>query len=355
MWTFIEQQIMAMHWLNDLIGSLIVVLGGNLETPWGRSVQFFFFDTIKITFLLCFLIFIISWIQSYFPPERTRRLIGNFRGVSANVIAAMLGAVTPFCSCSSIPLFVGFTGAGLPMGVTFSFLIASPMVDIGSLMVLSGLIGLKVAVLYIFLGITIAVIGGTIIEKLKLERYLEGVVVRGSAAMATAYVKEQAQASIKGEATSCSGMASANEGSMSTKARFNIALSAVISIFRKVFPYILLGVGIGASINNYIPKTMVESVLGADNPLSVVIATLIGIPVYADIFGVIPIAEALLAKGVTYGTVISFMMAVTVLSVPSLIMLRKAIKWQLLGIFVGLCTLGIIITGYLFNLVAPWF
>ncbi|MBP7059389.1 MAG: permease [Lachnospiraceae bacterium] len=323
-WDFIQNQILGMKWLNAIIGNLLSNTGIDLNDRMGGSIQFFLYDVIKITILLCVLIFIISYIQSYFPPERSKKILGGFHGLGANCIAALLGTVTPFCSCSSIPLFIGFTSAGLPVGVTFSFLISSPMVDLGSLVLLMSIFGAKIAVIYVIFGLIIAVIGGTIIEKMHMERYVEDFVKNAN---------------------------SINIDSVSTKQidRLVYAKNQVWNTFKKVFPYILIGVGIGAIIHNWIPESMVETVLGGNNPFGVVLATLIGVPMYADIFGSIPIAEALLYKGAELGTVLSFMMAVTTLSLPSLIMLRKAVKPKLLSLFVLICTVGIIIVGYVFN------
>ena len=323
-WDFIQNQILGMKWLNAIIGNLLSNTGIDLNDRMGGSIQFFLYDVIKITILLCVLIFIISYIQSYFPPERSKKILGGFHGLGANCIAALLGTVTPFCSCSSIPLFIGFTSAGLPVGVTFSFLISSPMVDLGSLVLLMSIFGAKIAFLYVIFGLIIAVIGGTIIEKMHMEQYLEDFVKNAN---------------------------SINIDSVSPRQfdRLVYAKNQVWSTFKKVFPYILIGVGIGAIIHNWIPESMVETVLGGNNPFGVVLATLIGVPMYADIFGSIPIAEALLYKGAELGTVLSFMMAVTTLSLPSLIMLRKAVKPKLLSLFILICTTGIIIVGYVFN------
>lgn len=324
-WDFIQNQILGMQWLNVLIGQMLSSMGLDAASRVGGSVQFFLYDVIKITILLCLLIFMISYIQSYFPPERSKKIMGRFHGIWANCIAALLGTVTPFCSCSSIPLFIGFTSAGLPLGVTFSFLISSPMVDLGSLVLLMSIFGAKVAVAYVVVGLIIAVIGGTLIEKMHMENYVEE------------FIRNASSVDI-------------DSLTLSQKDRLEYAKEQVISTFKKVFPYILVGVGIGAIIHNWIPESMVESVLGGNNPFGVILATLIGIPMYADIFGTIPIAEALLAKGAMLGTVLSFMMAVTTLSLPSLIMLRKAVKPKLLGAFILICTVGIIAVGYLFNL-----
>ena len=322
---FITEQILGMKWLDTLIGNLLNSLGLNTAGRIGGSVQFFLYDVVKITVLLCVLIFFISYIQSYFPPERSRKIMGRFRGIRANCIAALLGTVTPFCSCSSIPLFIGFTSAGLPLGVTFSFLISSPMVDLGSLVLLMSIFGAKVAVFYVLLGLIIAVAGGTLIEKLHMENHVEEFIRRASAVDIASPTLTQ-------------------------KERLLYAKEQVAQTFRKVFPYILIGVGIGAVIHNWIPENRVVAVLGNGNPFGVILATLIGIPMYADIFGAIPIAEALLGKGAQLGTVLAFMMGVTSLSLPSLIMLRKAVKPKLLGVFISICTAGIILVGYLFNL-----
>lgn len=323
-WSFIQDQILGMKWLNALIGAGLSALGLDVDGRLGGSVQFFIYDVLKITVLLCVLIFVISYIQSYFPPERSKRILGRFHGIWANMISALLGTVTPFCSCSSIPLFIGFTSAGLPLGVTFSFLISSPMVDLGSLVLLISIFGAKVAVAYVILGLLIAVMGGTILEKLRMEQYVESFV------LAAKNVEIDSPALTK-------------------KERVVYAKEQMCSTFRKVFPYILIGVGIGALIHNWIPEDWIVTVLGSSNPLGVILATIVGVPMYADIFGTIPIAEALLTKGAQLGTVLSLMMAVTTLSLPSLIMLRKAMKPKLLALFIGICTIGIILVGYLFN------
>lgn len=321
---FIQDQVLGMKWLNEVIGSGLHALGLDTTSRWGGSIQFFLYDTIKIMVLLTLLIFVISYIQSYFPPERTKRILGRFRGIGANCIAALLGTVTPFCSCSSIPLFIGFTSAGLPLGVTFSFLISSPMVDLGSLVLLMSIFGWKVAVVYVVLGLVIAVAGGTMLEKLRLENEVEEFIRQGKNVDIPLH-------------------------ELTVKERMEYAWGQVVSTAKKVAPYVLIGVGIGAVIHNWIPEELIVSLLGTGNPLGVVIATLAGVPMYADIFGTIPIAEALLAKGAQLGVVLSFMMGVTTLSVPSIIMLRKAVKPKLLGIFIAICTIGIIIVGYFFN------
>lgn len=323
-WNFIQNQILGMKWLNDSIGNGLTALGLDVTNRLVGSIQFFIYDVIKIIVLLCLLIYIISYIQSYFPPERSKKILGRFHGIGANSVAALLGTVTPFCSCSSIPLFIGFTSAGLPIGVTFSFLISSPMVDLGSLVLLMSIFGAKVAVLYVVFGLIIAVIGGTVIEKLHMEKHVESFIMKvGSVDIDTPELKR--------------------------KDRLIYAKEQTLSTFKKVFPYILIGVGIGAAIHNWIPKEWVASLLGSKNPFAVILATLIGIPMYADIFGTIPIAEALLFKGAQLGTVLSLMMGVTTLSLPSIIMLRKAVKPKLLALFIGICMIGIILVGYMFN------
>lgn len=323
-WMFIQDQVLGMKWLSTLIGQFLNFFGLDTSGKIGGSVQFFIYDVIKIIFLLCVLIFIISYIQSFFPPERTKKILGRFHGIGANIIAALLGTVTPFCSCSSIPLFIGFTSAGLPLGVTFSFLISSPMVDLGSLVLLMSIFGAKVAVIYVVLGLVIAVAGGTLIEKLHLENQVEE------------FIRNAKQIDIPQE-------------ELAVKDRIKYAWEQVVETFKKVFPYILAGVGIGAFIHNWIPEDIIVRFLGNGNPFGVIIATIVGVPMYADIFGCIPIAEALLAKGARLGVVLSFMMGVTTLSLPSMIMLKKAIKPKLLGLFIGICTIGIIIVGYAFN------
>lgn len=323
-WNFIQNQVLGMKWLNELVGFALSALGMDVTGRIGGSIQFFIYDVMKITVLLCVLIFVISYIQSYFPPERSRQILGRFRGIGANIIAALLGTVTPFCSCSSIPLFMGFTSAGLPIGVTFSFLISSPMVDLGSLVLLMSIFGVKVAVIYMVLGLVVAVMGGTLIEKLHMEKYVESFILSA-------------------------GKVDIESPNLTKKERIIYAKEQMLGTFKKVFPYILIGVGIGALIHNWIPESWIETVLGSDNPLGVILSTIVGIPMYADIFGTIPVAEALLAKGAQLGTVLSFMMAVTTLSLPSLIMLRKAVKPKLLALFTVICTVGIILVGYLFN------
>ena len=325
-WDFFQNQILGMKWLDALIAQLLVSVGVDVQSPVGGSLEFFIYDVIKITVLLCFLIFVISYIQSYFPPERSRKIMGRFRGIGANFIGALLGTVTPFCSCSSIPIFMGFTSAGLPLGVTFSFLISSPMVDLGSLVILMSIFGAKVAVAYVIVGLIIAVVGGTLIEKLGMEEYVAD------------FVRQAAKG------------ADLDAPVLTVKDRAVFARDQVVQTFRKVFPYILVGVGIGAVIHNWIPADWIEGAFGKGNPFGVILVTLIGVPMYGDIFGTIPIAEALLYKGADLGTVLSFMMAVTTLSLPSMIMLGKVVKAPLLKTFIAICTIGIILVGYLFNL-----
>ena len=327
-WDFFQNEILGMHWLNKIIENFLNICGLDTTGKIGGSIKFFIYDTVKIMVLLGVLILIISYIQSYFPPERTKKILGRFHGIWANILAALLGTVTPFCSCSSIPLFIGFTSAGLPLGVTFSFLISSPMVDLGSLVLLMSIFGWKVAVVYVILGLVIAVAGGTLIEKLHLENQVEEFIRNGRSV-------------------------DVPQEKLTFKDRMKYSWKQVVSTAKKVAPYVLIGVGIGAIIHNWIPEEFIVKVLGDNNPFGVVLATIAGIPMYADIFGTIPIAEALLAKGALLGVVLSFMMAVTTLSLPSMIMLRKAVKPKLLGIFIAICTMGIIIVGYFFNLIQP--
>ena len=327
-WDFFQNEVLGMQWLNRLIDSMLNACGLDTTGRIGGSIQFFLYDIVKIIVLLCVLILIISYIQSYFPPERTKKILGRFQGIWANILAALLGTVTPFCSCSSIPLFIGFTSAGLPIGVTFSFLISSPMVDLGSLVLLMSIFGWKVAVIYVVLGLVIAVAGGTLIEKLHLDNQVEEYIRNGRAI-------------------------DVPQEELHVKDRIQYAWEQVITTAKKVIPYIVIGVGIGAVIHNWIPETFIVSVLGERNPFGVVLATIAGVPMYADIFGTIPIAEALLSKGALLGVVLSFMMGVTTLSLPSMIMLRKAVKPKLLGIFIAICTGGIVIVGYFFNIIQP--
>lgn len=326
MWEFIQDQLLGMKWLNDIIGFLLSSFGVNTESAVVSAIRFFLYDVIKIVLLLCILVFVISFIQSYFPPERSKKIMGRFHGIGANIVGALLGTVTPFCSCSSIPIFMGFTSAGLPLGVTFSFLISSPMVDLGSLILLMSIFGIKTAIVYVIMGLIIAVAGGTIIERLKMDDQVADF-IRAS--------------KIK---------VNVNSPKLRIKDRLIYSKDQVISTLKKVFPYIVIGVAIGAVIHNWIPQEWVQTVLGSTNPFGVVLATVLGTPMYADMFGVIPVAEALLGKGALLGTVLSFMMAVTTLSLPSLVMLKKAIKPKLLAVFIGICVIGIILVGYIFNI-----
>ena len=324
-WFFFQDQVLGMKWLHSLMGNLLSALGLDTSSHIGGSIHFFLYDVIKVTALLVILIFVISYIQSYFPPERSKKILGRFHGLGANLMAALLGTVTPFCSCSSIPLFMGFTSAGLPLGVTFSFLISSPMVDLGSLMLLTGIFGGKIAIVYVLLGLAVAVLGGTVIEKLHMENEVEE------------FIRMAPRVDLESP-------------SLTVRDRVTYAKEQVLSTLKKVFPYILVGVAIGALIHNWIPRKWVESILGSRNSFGMVLAVLVGVPMYADIFGTVPVAEALLAKGAQLGTILSFMMAVTTLSLPSMVMLRKAIKPRLLGVFVAVCIMGILLVGYLFNL-----
>lgn len=323
-WDFFQAQVLGMGWLNNLIGMLLSGLGLDISGRIGASLQFFFYDMIKILVLLSVLIFIISYIQSHFPPERTKKILGRFKGIGANVLGALLGTLTPFCSCSSIPIFIGFSNAGLPVGVTFSFLISSPLVDLGALVLLMSVFGAPFALAYVLVGLVLAVIGGTLIDKLGMERYVE-------------------------RFAAPAGNVEIAIPELTIHDRLVYAKEQMLETVKKVWIYVLVGVGIGALIHNWIPAALIQRVLGQDNPFSVLIATAVGIPMYADIFGTIPIAEALFAKGVGAGTILSFMMAVTALSLPSMIMLKKVVKTKLLVTFVGIVAFGIIIIGYTFN------
>lgn len=324
MWNFIQYQILGMKWLNGLVGSALTALGVDVTGRVGSSVHFFFYDVAKIVILLASLIFLISYIQSFFPPERTKKILGRMNGLVANTASALLGTVTPFCSCSSIPLFIGFTSAGLPVGVTFSFLISSPLVDLGAFILLVSVFGMKVALAYVIVGIVLAVAGGTLIDKMGMEKYVEH------------YVKSISSVDLEAP-------------ELTVRDRLIYAKEQMLFTLKKVFPYILVGVAIGAAIHNWLPREFVVQLLGSGNRFAVALATIVGIPMYADIFGTIPIAEALFAKGAGLGTILSFMMAVTALSLPSIIMLRQAVKPRLLAVFVGIVALGIMLIGYGFN------
>lgn len=326
--SFLLDQVLKMQWLSGLLASALSAAGVDTSSPVGASLHFFIYDTVKIVILLTVMIFIISYVQSYFPPERSRKIMGRFRGIGGNVVGALLGTVTPFCSCSSIPIFIGFTRAGLPLGVTFSFLISSPMVDLGSLVLIMSIFGPTIAVVYTVVGLVVAVIGGAVIQRLGMEDQLASF-VHGDLAEEGAPVE------------------------MSHRERLSMAASETRSTFLKVFPYVLVGVGIGALIHNWIPQDLIELVLGGNNPFAVVLATVVGAPIYADTFGAIPIAEALYLKGVGLGTVLAFMMSVTTLSLPSLTMLSRVVKPRLLAVFVGVCIVGMMASGYLFNALQP--
>ena len=330
---FLNNQLLKMEWLSNLVKFLVEnVLGLSMADRLGGSLHFFIYDVIKIFILLSFLIFAISYVQSYFPPERTKKILGRFNGFTGNVLGALLGTVTPFCSCSSIPLFIGFTSAGLPLSVTFSFLISSPLVDIASVILLASIFNWKIAIAYVVVGLVLAVIGGTIIGKMEMEKYVEPFVY-GNKPVGVEYEPEE----------------------LTRKERIDYAIEQALAIITRVWRYVLLGVGIGALIHNWIPETVISAVLGQDKWYSVLVATLIGVPMYADIFGTLPIAEALVGKGVGLGTALSFMMGVTALSLPSMIMLEKVVKTKLLATFIGTVTLGIIIIGYTFNAFAYLF
>lgn len=324
-WYFFQNQILGMKWLNKLIGMSLSAIGVDIEGKVGGSIQFFIYDFVKIMILLSVLIFLVSYIQSYFPPERTKKIIGKFKGVTANIVGALLGTLTPFCSCSSIPLFIGFTNAGLPVGVAFSFLISSPLVDIAAFLLLISIFGIKIALSYVIVGIVLAVVGGTLIDKLGLEKYVEQ------------YIKSDSVIDIEAP-------------ELTKQERVIFAKDQTFFTVKKVWLYVIIGVGIGALIHNWIPIEVIQLVLGQASSFAVLLATVVGVPMYADIFGTLPVAEALFFKGAGIGTILSFMMSVTALSLPSIIMLRKAVKPKLLVAFVGIVTIGIIIIGYIFNL-----
>lgn len=331
MFSWLNDNLLKMTWLSDIIKKLVEnIFGLNISERVGGSVHFFIYDVIKIFILLSVLIFSISYVQSYFPPERTKKILSRFNGIWANILAALFGTITPFCSCSSIPLFIGFTSSGLPIGVTFSFLISSPLVDLASVILLASIFNWKIAIAYVIVGLVLAVIGGTIIDKLKLESYVESFVFKNK-------------------------MAELSVENLSVKNRIDFAKDEVLQIIKKVWLYVLIGVGIGAAIHNWIPENAIQAVLGQDKWYSVILATFVGVPMYADIFGTLPIAEALVTKGVGIGTVLAFMMAVTALSLPSLIMLKKVVKQKLLGIFFTIVVVGILIIGYVFNIFGGFF
>lgn len=331
MFSWLNDNLLKMTWLSDIIKKLVEnIFRLNISERVGGSIHFFIYDVIKIFILLSVLIFSISYVQSYFPPERTKKILSRFNGIWANILAALFGTITPFCSCSSIPLFIGFTSSGLPIGVTFSFLISSPLVDLASVILLASIFNWKIAIAYVIVGLVLAVIGGTIIDKLKLESYVEAFVFKNK-------------------------MAELPVENLSVKNRIDFAKDEVLQIIKKVWLYVLIGVGIGAAIHNWIPENAIQAVLGQDKWYSVILATFVGVPMYADIFGTLPIAEALVTKGVGIGTVLAFMMAVTALSLPSLIMLKKVVKQKLLGIFFAIVVVGILIIGYVFNVFGGFF
>lgn len=328
---WLNDQLLKMQWLSDLVGVLVRdVFGLDLASRVGGSIHFFIYDIIKIFILLSVLIFGISYVQSFFPPERTKKILGRFDGITANILAALLGTITPFCSCSSIPLFIGFTGSGLPLSVTFSFLISSPLVDLASIILLASIFNWKIAIAYVVVGLVLAVVGGTFIGKAHLE--------------------DQVESFVFGSPT-----VELEEAELTRKDRVDYAFDQVKEVVQKVWIYVLLGVGIGAAIHNWIPESVITALLGQDKWYSVLVATFVGVPMYADIFGTLPISEALVARGVGLGTVLSFMMGVTALSLPSLVMLKQVVKPKLLGLFFGIVAIGIIIIGYLFNFLGPIF
>lgn len=328
---WLNDQLLRMQWLSDVVAYLLHDLAGlDLAGRVGGSLHFFIYDVIKIFILLSVLIFSISWVQSYFPPERTRRILGRYNGIGANILGALLGTITPFCSCSSIPLFIGFTAAGLPLGVTFSFLISSPLVDLASVILLASIFNWSVALAYVAVGLVLAVIGGTFIGRAGMEGQVEDFVY----AMPNVELEQQV---------------------MTLGDRAAYAKEQVADIVRRVWPYILVGVGIGAAIHNWLPEEVITGLLGQDKWWSVPVATVVGIPMYADIFGTLPIAEALVAKGVGLGTALAFMMAVTALSLPSLIMLKRVVKMPLLVLFTVIVAIGILLIGFLFNAIAYLF
>ncbi|MES2967689.1 MAG: permease [Pseudomonadota bacterium] len=326
---WMNDQLLRMQWLSDLVTSGVRAVGLDPASRIGGSVQFFVYDVIKIFILLSVLIFVISYVQSYYPPERTRRILGGRSGIGANALGALLGTITPFCSCSSIPLFIGFTAAGLPLGVTFSFLISSPLVDLASVILLASIFSWPVALAYVGVGLLVAIIGGTIIGKLGMEGQVAGF-VRNVPVMDA-------------------------DQSLTRADRVRFARDQVADIVHKVWPYVLIGVGIGAAIHNWAPAGAIGALLGQDKWWAVPVATLVGIPMYADIFGTLPIAEALVGKGVGLGTVLAFMMSVTALSLPSLILLKRVVKLPLLATFTGVVTAGILTIGFTFNAISHWF
>ncbi len=326
MLTWFNDQFLKMQWLYDGVEWLVVnVFGLSLNDRIGASIHFFIYDVIKIYILLVVIVYGISYIQSYFPPERTREALKNVKGLFGNFLGALFGTLTPFCSCSSIPLFIGFTNAGLPLGVTFSFLICSPLVDIASVLLISSFFGVRIAMIYVLTGMTLAIVGGWVIGSLKMEKHVEPFVYNNV-------------------------MVQLDEQKLTRKERHQFSVEQALDIFKKTWVYVIVGVAIGAAIHNWIPEQWILLVLGQDKWYSVLLATAVGIPMYASLFGTLPIATALVAKGVGIGTVLAFMMSVTVLSLPSIIMLKNVVKTKLLILFVTYVSLGILLIGYVFNI-----
>ena len=325
MFDFFMQEVLGMHWLSELVWLVLMDMGASQASPVWGSVHFFIYDTIKISILLVSLIFFISYIQSYFPPERTKRILTGFTGVKGAAIAALLGTVTPFCSCSSIPIFIGFTRAGLPLGMTFAFLISSPMVDVASMLMLMSFFGSEFAVIYVVVGLLLAIGGGLLLNAMKMEKYIR----RYDNPIREFYSESEY---------------------FNQRQRIGYACNDTRIIVKNVFPYVLAGVAIGAFLHNWVPQDWILAVLGEQNVFSVPLAVLIGLPIYADIFGAIPIAEALYLASVPAGTILALMMAITTLSLPSLIMLSKVLERRLLFTFIGIVAAGIILIGYLFNI-----
>ena len=326
MFDFLMQQVLGMKWLSELVWQLLLRFGADTGSPFWGSLHFFLYDTIKINILLVSLIFLIRYIQYYFPAARTRRILTGFTGIKGAIIAALLGTVTPFCSCSSIPIFIGFTRAGLPLGMTFSFLISSPMVDIASMLMLMSFFGSEFAIAYVVVGLVLAVSGGLLINSLGMERYL---------AQYNDPIRE---------------FYSESEY-FNQPQRIDYAINDTKIIVKNVFPYVLVGVGIGAFLHNWVPQECILAVLGDKNVCGVLLATLFGVPIYADIFGTLPIAEALYLASVPVGTILALMMSITTLSLPSLIMLSKVMSPRLLGTFIGIVVGGIVFIGYFFNMI----
>lgn len=312
----------------DALSRILVfdLIGLTPGTPLGAALHFFVMDVVKILVLLTTVIYLMGWLRALFTPERVRALMKGRSGPGARLMAVGLGAVTPFCSCSSIPLFIGFVEAGIPLGVTLSFLIASPMVNQVAVVVLAGVIGWQMTLIYVFTGLSIAFAGGYILQAFKLERWVEDYVWKirmGEAQVAAA--------------------------DTSLRARHDYAWNEVRQIVGRIWKYVLIGVGIGAFIHGYVPADFVARIAGDGSMLSVVVAVLVGIPMYSDAVGIIPVAEALLGKGVPVGTVLAFMMAVIALSLPEMLILRKVVKWPLLGVFAAYLAVSFVLVGVLFN------